>query len=132
MPIGSINDNESGSSCRTKINAALNKCDDHLDAEIYRAKISQSGISNPTVTVLVNTLGGTLVWTRSSQGLYLGTLAGAFAGEVFIQCTAGQVPAVVIAGKQSTDVVAIGTYDDAFAVQDNLLNDCSLVILSHP
>lgn len=46
--------------------------------KVYRATLSQTGTSSPTATVLVNTLGGTVVWTRSSAGSYLATLAGAF------------------------------------------------------
>ena len=45
---------------------------------VYTALLSQSGTDAPTATVLQNTLGGTVVWTRDSAGFYLGTLAGAF------------------------------------------------------
>lgn len=44
----------------------------------YRALITQTGPSVPTVTVLENTLGGTVVWTRIAAGEYRGTLTGAF------------------------------------------------------
>ncbi len=37
-----------------------------------------NGTSAPTVTVLENSLGGTVVWTRSTTGTYIGTLSGAF------------------------------------------------------
>lgn len=46
--------------------------------KVYCALASQAGSSNPTVIVPVNTLGGTVVWTRGSAGSYNGTLAGAF------------------------------------------------------
>jgi hypothetical protein len=49
-----------------------------LGYKVYTALISQSGTAAPTVTVLENTLGGTVVWTRSSVGTYIGTLSGAF------------------------------------------------------
>lgn len=45
--------------------------------KIYVAKIKQSGTDNPTVTVFKNTIGN-IVWTRFSQGIYHGTLEGAF------------------------------------------------------
>lgn len=38
----------------------------------------QVGTSDPSVTVLENTLGGTPIWTRVSEGYYIGTLAGVF------------------------------------------------------
>jgi hypothetical protein len=43
----------------------------------YIATISQSGTSDPTVTVLENTIGD-IVWTRTTNGDYRGTLTGAF------------------------------------------------------
>jgi hypothetical protein len=51
----------------------------------WLGKISQTSTAAPTVdtgTNTINDLGGTIVWTRSSQGVYLGTLAGAFKGTV--------------------------------------------------
>lgn len=44
----------------------------------YRALFTQNGTNVPTVNVLENTLGGTVVWTRLSAGNYRGTLTGAF------------------------------------------------------
>jgi hypothetical protein len=44
----------------------------------YVALLSQTGTSAPVATVLENTLGGTVVWTRNSIGDYSGTLTGAF------------------------------------------------------
>lgn len=45
---------------------------------VYTALLSQSGTDAPVATVLENTLGGTVVWTRSGIGNYVGTLAGVF------------------------------------------------------
>jgi hypothetical protein len=45
---------------------------------VYTALLTQSGTSAPTATVLQNTLGGSIVWTRFSAGNYRGTLANAF------------------------------------------------------
>jgi hypothetical protein len=44
----------------------------------YVATVTQTGTAAPVATVLNNTLGGTLVWTRSATGTYLATLTGAF------------------------------------------------------
>ena len=45
----------------------------------YVAILTQTGTAAPTVaTVLDNTLGGTIVWTRTAAGNYTGTLTGAF------------------------------------------------------
>ena len=56
--------------------------------KIYNAVLTQSGNLAPVATVLQNTLGGTVVWTRDSEGLYLGTLAGAFTpNKTLVQAT---------------------------------------------
>lgn len=44
----------------------------------YIAILNQTGQNAPVATVLENSLGAPIVWTRSSEGQYLGTLAGAF------------------------------------------------------
>jgi len=56
--------------------------------KVYTALLTQSGTSAPVANVLENTLGGTFVWSRTSAGLYLGTLTGVFIGNktvVFFQ-----------------------------------------------
>lgn len=44
----------------------------------YVATINQTGTNAPVATVLENTLGGTPIWTRSTQGQYVLSLPGAF------------------------------------------------------
>jgi hypothetical protein len=46
--------------------------------KVYRALLTQSGTDDPVATVLENSLGGDVVWTRDTTGFYFGTLAGAF------------------------------------------------------
>lgn len=46
--------------------------------KVYRALLTQTGTAAPVATVLENTLGGTVVWTRTLGGVYVATLAGAF------------------------------------------------------
>lgn len=51
----------------------------------YVALLSQTGTDAPVATVLENTLGGTVVWTRNDVGDYTGTLAGVFVvGKTFL------------------------------------------------
>lgn len=47
----------------------------------YKANLFQAGTSNPVATVLENSFDGPIVWTRVSDGNYIGTLAGAFEGD---------------------------------------------------
>jgi hypothetical protein len=44
----------------------------------YVTLLSQSGTDAPVATVLENSLGGTVVWSRDASGRYTGTLAGVF------------------------------------------------------
>lgn len=46
--------------------------------KVYTALLTQSGTFAPVATVLENTLGGTVVWSRNNEGKYSATLAGAF------------------------------------------------------
>ena len=46
--------------------------------KVYTALLTQSGAFAPTATVLENTLGGSITWSRNSVGVYLGTLANGF------------------------------------------------------
>ena len=45
---------------------------------VYTALLSQSGTSAPTATVLQNTLSGSITWTRSEAGFYVGALTSGF------------------------------------------------------
>jgi hypothetical protein len=49
-----------------------------LHFQSYVAKLSQVATGDPTPTVAGNSLTGAVVWTRTSTGTYLGTLAAAF------------------------------------------------------
>ena len=54
--------------------------------KVYRALLTQNGTDAPVVTVLENTLGGEVVWTRVQAGVYIATLAGAFpAAKTFVE-----------------------------------------------
>lgn len=58
--------------------------------KIYTALLSQSGTSNPTVTVLGTNEIGSIVWTRNGVGDYTGTLTGAFtANKTFVMTQRG-------------------------------------------
>lgn len=46
--------------------------------KVYTALVSQSETNDPIATVLENTLGGTVVWTRQDIGYYRANLTGAF------------------------------------------------------
>ena len=49
----------------------------NLGYTVYVALLTQAGTAAPVATVLQNTTGGTIVWTRNSTGRYLATISGA-------------------------------------------------------
>lgn len=90
----------------------------------YVALLSQSDTGAPVATVLENTLGGTVVWTRSNVGDYRGTLSGAFTTNktvIFISPpTSGA--STHISTWSNTNQVGVETYfDDALVSADNQL-----------
>lgn len=68
----------SGTVTATSINSGGEGVEPAVNFKEYVAKITQSGTSAPTATVLRNTLGGVPVWTRGGTGSYVVTLTGAF------------------------------------------------------
>ena len=48
----------------------------NLGYTVYTALITQTGTAAPVATVLQNTTGGTIVWTRNSTGRYVATISG--------------------------------------------------------
>ena len=47
-----------------------------LGYTVYTALITQAGAEAPVATVLQNTTGGTITWTRTSTGRYVATISG--------------------------------------------------------
>ena len=114
--------------------------------KVYTALLTQTGTDAPVATVLENTLGGEVVWTRDDIGLYTGTLAGAFPS-----ATATALPPIGVnqsVTEQTTFVLAlferadedrlkIGTYtvDPSSGTQtegDALLTNAYVEILVYP
>lgn len=55
--------------------------------KVYTALLTQTGTSAPTVTVIENTLGGTVVWAYDVVGQYSANLTGAFIGSKTVAFT---------------------------------------------
>ena len=47
-----------------------------LGYTVYTALITQAGAAAPVATVLQNTTGGTIAWTKNSTGRYIATISG--------------------------------------------------------
>lgn len=94
-----------------------------ITIRVYTALITQSGTAAPIATVLHNTLEGNIVWTRSSAGVYIGTLAGAFTENKTVVFMSDLSPTRQLKGKidtapntvtihQTTNIAAYTPVDD--------------------
>lgn len=101
-----------------------------LGYKVYKALISQSSTSAPTVIVLQNTLSAAIVWTRDGAGVYLGTLVGAFtADKTFLhQPSQNNSNMSIVLLRNDSDTVEIDTFDNTNTLADGLLNKNSICI----
>ena len=90
--------------------------------KVYTALLSQTGTNAPVATVLENTLGGTVVWTRNSTGLYTGTLTGVFtANKTWTSITSTATGKVTGAVSISVDAVMVATSSLDSALSDSAI-----------
>lgn len=99
---------------------------------VYTALLSQTGTDAPVATVLENTLGGTVVWTYSSVGFYIGTLAGVFSanktGILF-----GSYGGITSGGRIDADSVYVSTTEPVGGLNANdYLGDTIIEIRVYP
>ena len=79
----------------------------------YIALLSQTGITDPIVNVLENTLSGEIIWLRTNTGEYEGTLIGEFTfKKTTINCSNTQ-PGEIRSNRQDSDKVNVYTYDSS-------------------
>jgi hypothetical protein len=118
--------------------SGLNKAT--LYAKYYTALITQSGTSAPTNPPLIPTTVkadpnylGDIVWSRTSAGIYVGTLAGAFTGGHTIctitQGTDGPVAAAFFQfSRTDNNTVTLKSFNASGTLTDTLLNQASIEI----
>ncbi|MCC9071203.1 hypothetical protein LNQ49_06300 [Flavobacterium sp. F-65] len=90
----------------------------------YVALLTQTGTNPPVATVLENTLGDTIVWSRSSAGVYHGTLAGTFiVGKTTMSASVTTSDSSVASGT-TLNIAAISTQklDTLVATDGQLVN----------
>lgn len=94
--------------------------------KIYTILLSQSGTSDPTVTVLGTNEVGSIVWTRNSTGIYTGTLTGAFtANKTWLICQKGDGSGSFVNGLLSrggANTVVLDVRDNTATLTDNFTN----------
>lgn len=97
---------------------------------VYTALLTQSGTSAPVATVLENTLGGTVVWSYSDVGTYLGNISGGFDAEktgIIMALSAGFESKQVIGGD-----IYLYTYDETYTPSDDYLDHLFIEIRVYP
>jgi len=99
----------------------------------YVALISQSGSSNPVVTVLENTLGGTVTWSRISEGVYFGETSSLFTeNKTLLFHNSGVILGnQIIFFRNTSSRVSISTYQNGI-VSDDSLDNLSIEIRVYP
>tara|TARA_R110000868_G_scaffold169953_4_gene405056 strand:+ start:788 stop:1186 length:399 start_codon:yes stop_codon:yes gene_type:complete len=105
---------------------------------IYVALLTQTGTNAPVATVLQNTLGGTVVWTRNAEGDYRGTLSGVFtANKTWLLANVNNNNDIAVSSlpssflRTSNDVVSLQTANGADLI-DSVLSSTSIQILVYP
>ena len=87
----------------------------------YVALLTQTGTDAPTAIVLENTLGGTVVWTRSEVGVYAGTLSGVFTENktaIFLGAAVGNI--IQYGFWDSTNYILLLTMEGGVAADEKL------------
>ena len=107
-----------------------------LGYTVYTALITQTGTDAPVATVLQNTTGGTIVWTRNSIGRYLATISGTTytANKTAILLTSGSASAtdgrfLKVEDSGNTTVQAFYNFDtSANTAQDGIVTGAMIEI----
>ena len=88
--------------------------------KVYTALLTQAGTAAPVATVLQNTTGGTIAWTRNSTGRYLATISDSTytANKTAIFLTSGSTGAtdgafLKVENSGNTTIQAFYNYDAA-------------------
>lgn len=92
--------------------------DPQASTNVYRATLTGANDVDPTVNVARNTLSAAIVWARTGEGVYTGTLTGAFtANKTNIQVTPGSA-IIFSAVRTSANVITLSTFDNAGVAAD--------------
>ena len=97
------------------------------NAKVYRASMTQSGTSDPTIDYEFENTLGTIVWTYVSAGIYNGNLNGAFSAEfpeitrTFFNASFGYGINYYTIKKIDSDNIQLIVKDKIWDVNDNVL-----------
>lgn len=87
---------------------------------VYTALLTQSGTDAPVATVLENTLGGDIIWSRTGAGIYKGTLLNTFTNnKTFCFISSQQYISYIL--RNTLDEIGVATTDLSDTYVDDLL-----------
>jgi hypothetical protein len=99
----------------------------------YVATLKQTGTNAPVATVLENTLGGTLVWTRDTVGTYIATLSNAFPSETKTFLLVGQDNNNFYhLTRGNNSEIYLTSSDNTITIADDLLSNTTVEIRVYP
>lgn len=104
-------------------------------AQVFRALLTQTGTSNPTATVLENSLPGTPTFTRTGPGHYSATLVGAFKvhkTHVILSGCNDSTTGVSECCSAGPDQVRFSTFKPPLKYEDGHLNEAAIQIIVYP
>ncbi len=109
---------------------------------VWRGLLSQGSGAAPSAVIFENSLGGTIVWARTSAGVYTGTLSNVFAATksfllIGSVSKVGADLATATLVRTSNNVITITTKaglltDDSLAVADGVLSSTTIEIVVYP
>ena len=122
---------------RTQAQAAQAAATAASAPKVYRALLTQSGTNAPVATVLENTLGGTVAWTREDAGVYVATLAAVFGiGKTVAKISPYSLEYDGFNAQCGIRDLTVNSFrvltQDAFVPSDGLLNSTWVEILVYP
>lgn len=125
-----------GANTKLRIGEVLREIANEKPYKVYTALLTQSGTNAPVATVLENTLGGEVVWSREDVGIYSGTLSGVFTlDKTYISTGIFDTAFTDAVGYVNTDLtsrpnsVSLGTFDiPTDTASDGLLYATSIEI----
>lgn len=110
-----------------------------LGYKVYKALLTQTGTTAPTVVVLQNTLGGVISWTYNGVGTYNGTLSGVFVEDkTFLAINKSRAGGRQFSLYRNDDneIEVVTEIFDAgapiFTATDGILNNTSILIEVYP
>lgn len=119
----------------TSISVTIVKEEDVNVSQVYKAIVAQSGKGAPSATVLQNEFSDTIVWARSSEGVYTATLTGAFLSGVtmFWYTPVGNPTAKKFSlVRTDNNVLTLSTFASDGTTPDDLDGSLNLIIEEFP